>query len=337
MGTAQDNQGYLLAQVRVEELKRCTPAPFLRRAGAQIWRPSQLVFDVQRGICAVPCGCQEFFVHTWESSANASAHMLYLTGCAGLPWSLQEPAVDLVVRDWCARHSLKVFVVTHRSAPVTSEMSLLEFQEGVLRIIHQLPLKDRFVLFDNMRMMAGLIWKLQDRLLGVLISNLGSFFSDEFLKSSAWTRQRHNLERMAEMFNRRDSAKVHSSLLNVYVYGDMQGDAWEKLRQEHQAAVRESDDQFWAFGAAFMAWPLTFTETLANYQQLRDLPAALICGDNAPAANTHEAIRRFQQRFVPWAPICYVEDSKLWWELEGPSQRNRVGLCIDQLLGDVML
>ena len=295
--TAQDNEAYMPAQVRVEGLKRCAPQPFVRSARTHMFRTSQVVFGVQRGICAVRCRGQEFFVHTWESSANASVHMLYLTGCAGLPWSMQEPAVDAVVSDWCSRHSLKVFVVTHRSVHVTSKMTLEEFHEGVLCVVQQLPLKDGFVLFDNMRMLAGLSWKLQDRLLGLLIA-MGSFFSDEFLMSPAWMQQRENLLRMAEMFLRRDAAKVHSSLLNVYVYGDLQSDAWEQLRHQHQAAVQDSDDQFWAFGAAFMAWPLTFSETLASCAPLRPLPAALLCGDNAPAGNTHASPLRCGQQAV---------------------------------------
>ena len=89
-----------------------------------------------------------------------------------------------------------VFVVTHRSAPVTSAMNLQDFQEGLLSIEHQFPLTDRFV---HMRMMARLTWKLQDRLMGLLISNLGALFSDEFLASPAWTRQSRSLAQVARI------------------------------------------------------------------------------------------------------------------------------------------
>jgi len=332
--TAQNNQPYPLAQARVEELSLCTPKPFSMRVAARL-PSSQNVFGVTRDICAVRCGCKEFFVHTWESSANARVHMLYLTGSPGLPWSMQEPAVAEVVSEWCSRHSLKVFVVTHRSVPVASQMSLQEFQDGVLCIIRQLPLKDRFVLFDNMQMLAGLSWKLQDRVMALLISNLGNFFSDEFLMSRAWTRQRSNLAQMADMFLERDAAMVHSTLLNVFVYGGLRCNVWENLRHEHQAATQQGDDQFWAFGAAFMAWPLHFTETLAGCSQMRHLPATLICGDNSPAGSTQEATRLFQRRFMPWAPIRFVADSKVWWELEGSSQRNCVGVFLDDLLDNM--
>ena len=86
---------------------------------------------------------------------------------------------------------------------------------------------------------------------------------------------------------------------------------------------------------AFMAWPPQFNVTLTSCTPLGHLPVLLICGDNAPAANTHEPMRLFQKRFVPWAATRFVADSKLWWELEGSSQRNCVGLYLDELLGHV--
>lgn len=335
--TAENNEPYPPAMTLIEKLSLEAPDAFKKRQTV-VTRHRLASAAVERGSCVVRSVQDndmqdngEFHVPTWETKGCPVTHLVYLTGQCALPWEMQETAVDTIARDWCSRHRLKVFAVTHLSCPVASDMSLEGYQEGVLSVLSGLPLNYQFVLVINMSMMAGIISHLQDRLAGVAILNLGCFYTPEFLYCSDWEQHKARVLRMKEWFRQRDVEKVHGTF-SQYVFGEISDCELAQLKAQHKNLLMKCRAEFWAFGAATLSWMLEHTTLVSALNTLPRIPAVTICSDSAQFGDTHESTERFRRKFIPWAPMRFVPDSNMWWEIEGDTQREHVGSYLDELI-----
>ena len=97
-------------------------------------------------------------------------HVVWLAFHA-VTWSLHERGIDIVARSVNGR--AKVFALAFEAVVLDLSSTLLDFHEGVLRVVRALPLTEAFVLVDDSHgLTTALLWQLRPRLQGFLVLNV---------------------------------------------------------------------------------------------------------------------------------------------------------------------
>merc|ERR1712007_28345 len=218
--------------------------------------------------------------------------------------------------------------------PSMSTSPLSEAQDTLVQIIEALPLNDHFVLVENMSgLMSGLLWPLHPRLMGVAMLNVHAVFSDEYLASDTWKLHAPRIQNLITLYEGEHVEKIQTITLNVGVHGGFDSQELARVGQRYREALETAGPAFWTYSSSRLRWFAQQAEVLRGLPPLDPLPVALvICGDNAAAGMVLESSRRFRDLCLPCAELCYIEDSKCWWEAEGADQHESVRKLLDSLL-----
>jgi len=278
-------------------------------------------------------------VRTWESvkwgqpTHQEDIHIVMISGKA-MPWALAEDASDYVAKELCTMFRAKVFVIHYLPEAVTSNTTLIQYQEAMLEAIGALPLNEKFVLVENAHgITAALLWSLRPRLHCSAMINFGFWFSDEFLESDAFKRMATTCEMMAKMCESKEAAKVCKGSVANMVHSGVGPDALAVVATKLEEELKNSPEAFWSYSAALRRWFTQNAATLKGRGKL-DTPLLLLLSDSAPAASVQESARHAREVFFSCSRVSYIQSSNQWWEAESVSQHASVAAALVSFIGE---
>lgn len=284
-------------------------------------------------------------IHIWEPGDRVpvKVHIVWASLNWMIPWSLLEPAMELLAQCICAKFQAKLWVLTTGALNLKfmeAGEPLAKLQEDLLAVVKVLPLPDKFFWVDgNQGSTTGMIWLLKDRLLGAMVLNSGPYFNDEFEGSQVHQRVSQFYGSFQAIAESRDVDKLVDLMPDfVYVSNVLQ---LEHLQQVYKAALETAPHDAWAW------WAYIFKDVMhvhRVYEQWTTEPLCvlIVVSAFAPTLFMHQAALQLNSK-LPNATITYIPECRGHWEIddEGPPCEDfkvakvyRVAALLSQLLQD---
>lgn len=260
---------------------------------------------------------RKFSSEVWEMQDRVEVHVLLLSFGMCLPWSLHEPATDVLARHICLEHRARLTALSFDAVPVSSSTALSAFCEELLVAIEALPLGSPLVLMDNSTgMTTQLLWALRPRLAGALVLNVGAFWAEERLASEAHAVFSSKMDQFVQLFELQAAEQLRAVLPSAMGFVQSVEDA-AAMEELYAEAIGQAPETFWNWTAALHQW--LKTSPLKGREPLGPLPCVLACGAQSPVECVQRSARRLQ-RLLPGSTTAFVPHSKSWWQVEGTEQ-----------------
>ncbi|CAE7836900.1 ankrd46 [Symbiodinium sp. CCMP2592] len=269
--------------------------------------------------------------------------LLYLGFCRILPWSLQEQAVKAIA----AAQECEIFCVC---CDAVNPDLLTEYQDefegeghegeafyhDLFHVIDALPLHDMFHMLDStFGLGLPILWKLQERLKGVLVIN------PSWIWGSASVPDAHLVERakqLSELARQKDACtmsrllcefSIAPSLAKAYFAAPKEDDEsvdsaddmmFEAIHQQYELALGVASRNFWRIGALGPTWQVKkltqVLNALPHWQPPRHVYVILACGSHAPVGGVHNAAYNLQELMTGSMQV-YIPHCMWLWQIEG--------------------
>ncbi|CAJ1373738.1 unnamed protein product [Effrenium voratum] len=273
--------------------------------------------------------------------------LLYLGFCHLLPWSLQEPAMRLLA----VEQGCEVFCVGCEAVipdllreEADEEHTGEAFYNDLFHVIDALPLTHQFHVIDStFGLGLPLLWKLMDRLSGVLAINPSWIFST----SGPAAQQLDRAEQLTQVARQRDVRQMSHMLYDFSIApslakaffsepGDAVGVAElmdNAMHQQYQSALANASSSFWKMGVMH-SWTLRNLTQVLNalppWHPPRPVYVVLACGSHAPLGAVQNAAYNLQELMTGSMQV-YLPHCSWLWHIEGIKPVEEV----NELLGFV--
>lgn len=265
-------------------------------------------------------------VYTWRAQHEVRGDVLALSFT--FPWSLTRDALQPLAEILCTTCQVNFHVLECGAVSGAAQKPFEEFSAEVAELVEALPLQRPLFIIDDSTGAGALVpWKLRTEPAGIVLINPANFYSEDFIGSAQHTKQVQILEEVSRLCLNSDVAAVLPGFSDL-VYAD---DAQElaAIREEVLPALTGASPEWWRTMARCMSW--CGSAKAAAFQRLaplRSAPALVVCGAQGPSAAGMESALRFRRRLLPGAEVVFVQNSKIWWKLEGARQVEAVARAV---------
>eukprot|EP00930_Biecheleria_cincta_P018180 TRINITY_DN14250_c0_g1_i2.p1 TRINITY_DN14250_c0_g1~~TRINITY_DN14250_c0_g1_i2.p1 ORF type:complete len:618 (+),score=84.41 TRINITY_DN14250_c0_g1_i2:719-2572(+) len=271
-----------------------------------------------------------------QRSTQEGGAVLYLGFCRLLPWSLQEPAICYLV----AKTHVSYFCIGCEALNpdlLLEEESGDAFYKDLFAVIDALPLPERFVLLDStFGIGMPILWKLQQRLTGVLIVNASWLFHQP-QESSLHQRLAARAAKLGSLAQSQDVGAMMEMVTDFALFPavlKMANGSLDSVKQEYAHALQTASSRFWRMSALQPEWNFHHLSRKLSSMPVwpSDLACDIIvaCGSHAPTAAVHES-RVLISRLLPVCQASYIQDSMWFWQWESPQAAGAIVKLLDQL------
>jgi len=260
--------------------------------------------------------------HVWTPvSVKVRTSILCLSTPFLLPWALQKQFFDALASSVCREFKLNLVVLTHGSPPASSPgYRLSVYHAELLELIDEMPLREKFVLFDASNgINSALLWPLQERLLGAFLVHSAGVLSEEDRNSAAFKRISDMLLEKSQTLRQRN-LEVVRECLSTWVMGEpaFLDSLVEKVQEAFSTSSHQSDQDCWDHSAATYEWMRRdITESLVDKAPL-NLQVRLACPQHSPQLLCQESTHRLQSS-LPCSRLFYIPESRGLWFVENPA------------------
>lgn len=256
-----------------------------------------------------------------------------------LPWSLQEPALKMLAYE----QGCEIFCIGCEAVlPSLLEEDTDEpehegeaFYNDLFHVIDVLPLNYRFYVLDSSYGLAlPVLWKLWDRLSGVLTINPSWIFNHN-VPSDILQHFRGRAEMLSDLARHRDVKKLSKMLCDFSIapslakayFSDPHSDDVgvaelmdSAMHRQYEAALNSASDAFWKMGVLQPTWTVRkLTQVLKQlppWQPPRSIYVILACGSHSPLAAVQNAAYNLQE-LLPGSMQVYLPHCSWLWHIEG--------------------
>eukprot|EP00930_Biecheleria_cincta_P061507 TRINITY_DN47082_c0_g1_i1.p1 TRINITY_DN47082_c0_g1~~TRINITY_DN47082_c0_g1_i1.p1 ORF type:complete len:488 (+),score=63.93 TRINITY_DN47082_c0_g1_i1:177-1466(+) len=266
--------------------------------------------------------------------------ILYLGFCRLLPWSLQESSLRIIALE------LGVSLLCISSEAVNADALQASaagehFFEDLLALIEVLPLPSRLILVDcTYGVGLPILWRLQERLRGVLILNPSWIFKEAFLNTDMHSSLRARAHRLASISECREVDTLVSMLSDFALSPSIakaQGSdvaKQQQLYEQFRTGLDTAPGSFWSMSTLHSVWNAEklsqVLSSLPAWKQNVDCQIMLACGSHSPVAAVQEAAFNLQE-LLPGSYVTPVSNSMWFWQIEGIQQVLDVASLLEQL------
>lgn len=256
-----------------------------------------------------------------------------------LPWSLQEPALKMLAYEQCC----EIFCIGCEAVlPNLLEEDSDEpehegeaFYNDLFHLIDVLPLTYRFYVLDSSYGLAlPVLWKLWDRLSGVLTINPSWIFNPN-TPNDMLQHFYNRAEMLSEVATNRDVKKLSNMLCDFSIapslakayFSDPHSDDVgvaelmdTAMHRQYEAALTTASEAFWKMGELQPRWAVRkltrVLRQLPPWQPPRSIYVILACGSHSPLAAVQNAAYNLQE-LLPGSMQVYLPHCSWLWHIEG--------------------
>lgn len=264
--------------------------------------------------------------------------VLYLGFCRLLPWSLQEPAIHYLV----AKTGVPFFCIGCEALNpdlLAEEDAGDLFYKDLFAVIDALPIHGRFVLFDStFGLGMPVLWKLQQRLAGILIVNASWLFKQSSEETSLHQRLAARAAKLGSLAQSRDIDAMVEMLPDFALFPaflKMAQGTLEFVKQDYAHALQTASSRFWRMSALQPEWNFNHLSRKLNSMPVwpSDFAHDIIvaCGSHAPAAAVHDSTASISN-MLPVCEVSHIPNSMWFWQLESPQSADAIVESLGQIL-----